>query len=83
MVSPGQYETLLLRLDRRLAEAFRSFGIHNCAWNANPYLSAYASLPNVAYVDMGWNTDLRRARELFPQARRAVIWKRAASRWMT
>ena len=74
MVSPVQYEALLLPLDRRLAEAFPSFGIHNCAWNANPYLSAYASLPNVAYVDMGLNTDLRRARELFPRARRAVMY---------
>lgn len=73
MVSPVQYEALLLPLDRRLAEAFRSFGIHNCAWNANPYLSAYASLPNVAYIDMGLNTDLRQARELFPRARRAVM----------
>ncbi len=74
MVSPAQYTEYLLPLDRRIAEAFDVIGIHNCAWNADPYLDAYATIPNVGYIDMGLDSDLRRARGLFPDARRAVMY---------
>jgi hypothetical protein len=74
MVSPQQYEQLLLPLDQRIAEAFGCIGIHNCAWSATPYLDAYARVPHVAYIDMGLDSDLRRARELFPTARRALMY---------
>ncbi len=74
MVSPQQYREFLLPHERRFAEAFGCLGIHNCAWNADPYLDAYAALPNVAYIDMGIETDLARARQLFPDARRAVMY---------
>lgn len=74
MVSPAQYAELLLPQDRRIAGAFETIGIHNCAWNADPYLDAYATILNVGYVDMGLDSDLRRARELFPDARRAVMY---------
>jgi hypothetical protein len=73
MISPEQYRDLLLPLDRRFAERFDSLGIHNCAWNADPYLGSYAKVPNVGYVDMGIETDLQQARRLFPAARRAVM----------
>jgi hypothetical protein len=75
MISPRQYETLLLPLDQRIAEAFDCLGIHNCAWNANPYLKVYTRVPDVAYIDMGLESDLERARMLFPRARRALMYK--------
>ncbi len=74
MISPSQYAEFLLPCDRRIAAAFGSFGIHNCAWNADPYLSAYASVENLGYIDMGLRSDLRRARELMPEARRALMY---------
>jgi hypothetical protein len=74
MVSPRQYRDLLLPYDRRLAEADNSIGIHNCAWVADPYLADYATLPRVSYIDMGLYSDLPRARELFPDARRAIMY---------
>jgi len=74
MVSPRQYEELLLPLDQRIAETFGCLGIHNCAWSATPYLDAYARVPHVAYLDMGLDSDLARARELFPDARRALMY---------
>jgi hypothetical protein len=74
MVSPQQYEQLLLPFDQRIAEAFGCIGIHNCAWSATPYLDVYARVPHVAYIDMGLDSDLRRARELFPTARRALMY---------
>ncbi|HOX37689.1 MAG TPA: uroporphyrinogen decarboxylase family protein [Candidatus Brocadiia bacterium] len=74
MISPEKYAELLLPYDVRLAEEFGLLGVHNCAWNANPYLEPYSRIPNVGYIDMGGDSDLRRAREIFPQARRAFMY---------
>ncbi len=74
LLSPGQYEELVLPHDRRIAEAFSMVGVHNCAWNADPYVPHYATLPHVAYIDMGLESDLVQARAAFPHARRAVMY---------
>jgi hypothetical protein len=74
MVSPEQYGELLLPFDHRIAEEFGCIGIHNCAWCADPYMTHYASVPHLGYIDMGLESDLRRARETFPEARRAVMY---------
>ena len=74
MISPDQYYDLLLPFDRRIAEAFGCIGVHNCAWRADPYVDAYAEIPFLAYVDMGIDSDLSRARETFPHARRAIMY---------
>lgn len=74
LVAPEQYREHLLPFDCRIAEAFGCIGIHNCAWTADPYLDAYAEVPYVAYIDMGLHSDLKRARELFPNARRAIMY---------
>ncbi|MHC4432996.1 MAG: uroporphyrinogen decarboxylase family protein, partial [Planctomycetota bacterium] len=74
MVSPQQYRELLLPFDRRIAEAFGCIGIHNCAWNADPYLDDYAGVPHVGYIDMGLDSDLVRARQMFGRARRALMY---------
>ena len=49
-------------------------GVHNCAWNADPYIEHYAMLNNVRYIDMGMASNLSRAREAFPNARRAIMY---------
>lgn len=74
MISPQQYAEGLLEFDRRIAEAFGCIGIHNCAWCADPYVESYARVPHVAYIDMGLDSDLARAKELFPDARRALMY---------
>ena len=74
MVSPGLYREFLLPCDRRIAAAFDMIGIHNCAWNVDPYIEDYASVANLAYVDMGLDSGLARARELCPNARRALMY---------
>lgn len=74
LVSPEIYRDLLLPFDRRIAESFDCIGIHNCAWNANPYMEAYAQVPDVGYIDMGIDSDLARARDLMPEARRAIMY---------
>jgi hypothetical protein len=75
MVSPEQYKEFLLPLDTRMAEAFGRIGVHNCAWNADPYMDDYARIPHLGYIDMGLESDLSRARKVFPQARRALMYK--------
>ncbi|MBN2295119.1 MAG: hypothetical protein JXM70_22005 [Pirellulales bacterium] len=74
MVSPDQYEEFLMPHDCHIAEAFDTIGIHNCAWTADPYLELYASVPKLGYIDMGLNSDLSRALELMPHARRALMY---------
>jgi hypothetical protein len=74
LVSPKVYHELLLPLDQKLAAVYGCFGIHNCAWNATPYLEAYSQVPGVGYIDMGIKSDLVRAKALFPAARRAVMY---------
>jgi len=75
LVSPELYRELLLPYDRRIAEAFGAIGVHNCAWTVDPYLDTYAEIPNVAYIDMGLESDFPRARARFPDARRAVMYR--------
>jgi hypothetical protein len=74
MLSPKRYEEFQLPFDRRIAETFSMIGVHNCAWSADPYIDLYASLPRVAYIDMGMDSDLARAKEAFPNARRAIMY---------
>jgi len=75
MLSPNQYREFQLPFDMKIAKEFEMIGVHNCAWNADPYMDSYAMLPGVAYVDMGMDSDLLRARETFPEARRAIMYK--------
>ncbi len=74
MVSPDQYRDLLMPFDRRFAETFGLLGVHNCAWTADPYLTPYAALPDVGYIDMGLDSDLLAAKQAFPAARRAIMY---------
>ena len=74
MVSPEQYRGLLFAFDKRIAQEFGCIAIHNCAWNADPYVEDYARVPNPGYIDMGLESNLVRARELFADARRAVMY---------
>lgn len=75
LVSPELYREFLLPYDCRIAQAFGTIGVHNCAWNVDPYLDAYAEIPNVAYIDMGLESDLARARDILPGARRAIMYR--------
>ncbi len=75
MVSPEQYRDILLPFDCRIAETFGCIGIHNCAWNADPYIADYAGVPYLGYIDMGLDSDLAKARKTFTHARRALMYQ--------
>ena len=74
MLSPELYNEFILPFDQRIAAAFETIGIHNCAWNANPYLDDYAKVPKVGYIDMGMDSDLLKAKSLFSNTRRAIMY---------
>ncbi len=74
MLSQELYTEFILPFDKKISEAFETIGIHNCAWNANPYLNAYSNVPRVAYIDMGIESDMKKAKQLFPETRRALMY---------
>lgn len=74
MISPEQYRDFVMPFDMKISQAFDLLGIHNCAWNADPYIEYYASIPNVGYIDMGIKSDLIKAKKFFTNARRAIMY---------
>lgn len=74
MISPRAYREFVLPYDKRIAESFELFGVHTCNWNVTPYLEELRRLPKVGYLDMGMMSDMQKARALFPEARRAVMY---------
>ena len=74
MISPDDYTKHLLPFDQKLRSEFESFGIHNCAWVVDPYLDAYSRIPGLGYIDMGVTSNLAKAKQLFPNARRTVLY---------
>jgi hypothetical protein len=75
MISPEHYRDMLLASDQKIAEAFGCIGIHNCSWNADAYIDDYATIPNLGYIDMGIDSNLTRASEVFTGARRALVYR--------
>lgn len=74
MIRPEHYAEHVLPFDLMIRAAFEEFGIHNCAWVVDPYMEAYASVPDLGYLDMGLKSDFLKARRLFPGARRTVLY---------
>jgi len=75
MISPQQYHDLFLPYDLKFQEEFGNIAIHNCAWNADPYIEDYSKVKNLGYIDMGLDSNMSRVRELIPNARRALMYK--------
>ncbi|MFC2084257.1 uroporphyrinogen decarboxylase family protein [Bacteroidota bacterium] len=74
MVGPELYEQFLLKYDSKIASQFKIIGVHNCAWTVTPYLVPYSKISNVGYIDMGIDSDMTKAKELFPKAKRNCLY---------
>jgi uroporphyrinogen-III decarboxylase len=74
MISPEHYKEYVLPYDLKIRAEFDKFGIHNCAWVVDPYMDSYATVPRLGYIDMGVTSDMKRAKELFPETRRTVLY---------
>jgi len=77
MVSPKTYREHLFVHDNKIAQSFERFGVHTCNWDATPYLEELQKLPKVGYLDMGMMSDLKKAKAMFPNTRRAVMYSPA------
>lgn len=74
MISSQMYEEFILPLDQSLSKGFDRFGVHTCNWVADPYLDSLRKIDKMGYLDTGLHSDLPRMREMFPDARRAVLF---------
>lgn len=68
MISNRTYEEFVLPYDNYVAEHCRPFGIHHCGV-ADPVLSGYAKVKNLAFLEAGWGSDIAKARKQFPDLR--------------
>lgn len=73
MISPAMYRRLQQPFDARIARSFARFGVHTCNWDATRYFNVLRELPTLGYLDMGTDSQLAKAKELFPDTRRAVL----------
>lgn len=74
MISPEHYRQRVLPFDLKIRKEFKSFGVHNCAWVVDPYMEAYATVPDLGYIDMGMTSDFEKAARLFEDSRRNVLY---------
>ena len=71
MVSPPMYQDRLLAYDQRIYDLCTQlgfeFGIHHCGV-FDKYAAAYRQIPRVSWIEIGWDSDIKAALELFPEA---------------
>ncbi|MDZ7700174.1 MAG: dihydropteroate synthase [Deltaproteobacteria bacterium] len=63
-ISNDTYETFILPYDNRVADACHPLGIHHCG-SVNEVLPGYAKVRHLAFVEIGFGSDVKRARDVF------------------
>ncbi len=66
MVSVRQYEKFLMPFDVEWSRKYRPFGIHYCGEDPHRYAEAFAKLPHLDFLDVGWGGDVARLRQCLP-----------------
>ncbi len=64
MLSPAVYESICIPLYQKLMQDFDSCVVHSCGPSSH-LLESFSKLPKVSQVQLGYGTDLSRARHLF------------------
>lgn len=72
-ISPEIYSRFLYKHDHRLSEEFPSFGIHHCGV-VDRMIDQYALHDNVSYIQVGWQSNLRKVCDTFPKASISYIF---------
>jgi len=67
MISPATYREFLLPYELYLAERLQPYGIHHCGNNLHRFADVYSEV-EAAFYDVGWESDVSRCREAFPEA---------------
>ena len=66
MISSEHYEEFLFPIDRYWSERYRPFGIHYCGKDPHRYAEAFAKLPHLDFLDVGWGGDVKKLRQALP-----------------
>ena len=66
MISEAHYEAFLLGIDRGWSLRHRPFGIHYCGPDPHRFGRAFARLPHLDVLDVGWGGDLLALRRALP-----------------
>jgi len=67
MISTAHYEEFILPHDRAWSERRRPFGVHYCGADPHRFADAFAKIPHLDFLDVGWGGDLRLLREKLPR----------------
>lgn len=66
MISVKQYEQFLLPYDRAWSRKYRPYGIHYCGADPHRYAEAFAAIPHLDFLDVGWGGDIHLLRKHLP-----------------
>lgn len=66
MISRSTYQRFLLPYECWLAARLQPYGIHHCGDNLENVVAAYARVSNLAFVDVGWGSDVQACRKVLP-----------------
>ena len=67
MISVDAYERFLMPYDVQWSRRHRPFGIHYCGEDPHRYAAAFARLPHLDFLDVGWPGDVAMLREHLPR----------------
>jgi hypothetical protein len=65
MISEEDYENFLLPYDIEWSQK-RPYGIHYCGHDPHRMASAFAKIPHLDFLDVGWGGDVKMLREYLP-----------------
>ena len=66
MISEDDYRAFLMPYDLRWSRQYRPFGIHYCGKDPHRYAQAFAELPHLDFLDLGWGGDVAALRRALP-----------------
>jgi hypothetical protein len=67
MISVKNYEQYLLPFDVEWSQQHRPYGIHYCGADPHRYANAFAKVPHLDFLDLGWGGDVKVLRQHLPQ----------------
>jgi len=66
MLAVKDYEKYLFAFDLNWSARYRPYGIHYCGADPHRYAEAFAKLPYLDFLDVGWGGDVKLLRKYLP-----------------
>ena len=67
MISVTDYEKFLMPIDVEWSRRHQPYGIHHCGKDPHRFAAAYAKLPQLDFLDLGWGGDVVLLRRHLPR----------------